>query len=181
MENKISVTDFIKELESTTFESLITRKYIPTNEKDDIISEVNDYIFSKIEDGLIVEYDTYKTPNLFMEEFFVSVYIIGAYTNIDTSDRTLVYDTFMENNLYEKLLELVPDANKFDIMLTRQISAKREFIKDSQKSSMDEVLESLNGLVLTLSDKASQLDVKKLDKLFKNINPQEIMKAYQNL
>lgn len=182
MEEKLNVLEFISNLKNMKIriDEIITRKYIPSDEKDDIVSYVTTILFGKFdENGKLIATDVYQEPNLFLDDFFTTVAIIGAYTNIDTTDRKLVYDTFMENNLFDTLLENIADAHNFNYMLRRQINAKREYIKNNQKSSADEVLESLNILLSTLNDKAKELDVKKLDKMLKKLTPQEVVKAYQ--
>jgi hypothetical protein len=183
MEEKLNVLDFIKNIKDakSSITSVITRKYIPSNEKDDIVNYITTVLFSHIntETKRIDEINVYQEPDLFLDELMVATSIIGAYTNIDMSDRTLVFDTFMEYDLYEKLIELIDDAYNFNDLLHSQIKAKREFIRDSRKTSMDEVLESLTGLVNTLNSKAQELDVKKLEKVIKKLNPEAILKAYQ--
>jgi len=179
-EIKITLNEYLDSLKSTSFERSFSRKYIPLEEKQEIINLALIIIFGKFEDGELIVSDVYQEPDTLVDDMYIKTSVIRAYTGIDEKNRVLIYDAFMQDGIYEKLLELLPDAYDFDNMIDRRISEKREYIKENRKNSMDEVLDGVSTLLSTLNSKASELDVKKLDKVIKKLNPQEIMKVYKN-
>jgi hypothetical protein len=149
-ETKITLDEFLKKMESTSFKNLLIRTYVPIQEKQDIMDSALDIIFGRIEDKKIVETDVYQEPNVLIDDLFINTLIIGAYTGINVTDKVAVYDAFMKGVLYEQLLELVPDAKDFHRIFSYRISDKREFIKDNQKSSFDLFLNELTTVVSEL-------------------------------
>lgn len=61
-----------------------------------------------------------------------------------------------------------------------KIEFRKQKLLNSQPKPVDEMYLAITTLLSTLNSKASELDVKKLDKVIKKLNPQEVMKAYKN-
>lgn len=58
------------------------------------------------------------------------------------------------------------------------IEFRKQKLLDSQ-SKQSEMYSAITNLISTLNSKAEQIDVKKLDKYFKKLNPNELLRAYQ--
>ena len=63
--------------------------------------------------------------------------------------------------------------------IDEQIEFRKQKLIHNQKSSMDEMFEKATELLEVLNVKAQELDTKKLEKIFKKLNPNEVVKAYQ--
>lgn len=79
----------------------------------------------------------------------------------------------------EDLTVTVPTLWELDYLIDDKIEFKKQEMLHNKKSSMDEAFESLNTLLLSLNEKAKELDVKKLEKIIKKLNPKELVKAYE--
>jgi hypothetical protein len=117
----------------------------------------------------------------------------------DVSLQCAFYENYVDGKLSEDFDEafatymaididgIYPNNKDFNysqwIQICHAVSDGIEFRKqkmlNDKKSSMDEAFDSLNTLLTTLNEKAKELDTKKLEKIIKKLNPQELVKAYQ--
>ena len=128
--------------------------------------------------------------NVFDETEYVPIYrdlaitksFLTMYTDITISDLDEIYNNMTE---YKTFIDNIVTVDNFDYLqyddIINNINELIEFKKEQiiHKSAMDEAFGSLATLLSTLNEKAKELDTKKLDKLLKKLNPQELIKAYQ--
>lgn len=143
------------------------------------LAESLTFVDSVVSNVVSVEEKTY-TP-LFLELSIHSNFIT-YFTNLEVPH---LEELHADSKDYIDLIERVRDSQLFDgtaydkliTAIDDEIYTKRQML--IHKNSFDDVAESLNTLLSTLNEKAKELDMKKLEKLFKKLNPQEILKAYQ--
>jgi len=94
-----------------------------------------------------------------------------------------IYESVIsDDELKEKYQECSSLNNCFLNILSdvyEMVNFKKEQIIHSKKSSMDEIFDMVSNLLSTLNDKAKEIDTKKLEKILKKLNAQEILKKYQ--
>lgn len=111
--------------------------------------------------------------------------ILTMYTDTQDIDIDEVYDNYDEyETFFADILKYQSDFNSDQYQhlfacIHDEIEFKKQQIIHNQNSAMDEMFVAVNTFLTTLNEKAKEFDVKKLDKVIKKLNPQEILKAYQ--
>lgn len=111
--------------------------------------------------------------------------IITMYTDVKDTNIDEVYTNYLEYETFFNGILKYKDAFNSDqyqkllVNIMDVIEFNKEQIIHNKKSAMDEAFTQLSTLLSTLNDKAKELDVKKLEKVFNKLNPNEILKAYQ--
>lgn len=157
------------------------KKNLSLSEKISIINLVVDSYFTENVETKEIEY----TP-WYKEIGLVSAFGIYVLEGVTFDEDESIYDLIIEDhtnayedNLYRRYLLWLEDIE--DIL--NDIEDVVEFRKAKllqPKSELDEMFKSLNKVLETLNSKATELDVKNIEKLAKKLNVKELMKAYQS-
>ncbi|MDF2588231.1 MAG: hypothetical protein K0S41_2072 [Anaerocolumna sp.] len=131
----------------------------------------------------VVDLEDNTFSPLFFDIALISNFII-SYTDIEQPDLEDVYanlneyQTFVENTCYADNFNRSQYNYVMD-SINSTIEFNKQQIIHKQTSALDEIAVQLSNLLSTLNSKAQELDVKKLDKVIKKLNPEAILKAYQ--
>lgn len=106
------------------------------------------------------------------------------YTDIKDMDINEIYDNIIE---YENFMLDTISLDGFNKMqydsLLESINDEINFYKQklihSQNSAMDDMFNSFNELLNTLNDKAESINIKTVNRFLKELNPDELIKAYK--
>jgi hypothetical protein len=137
------------------------------------------FVQSVVDDTVSLEDKSY-TPLLY--DLGLVKYFITYYTDLESPDLETLYSNYKD---YKDFVDIIIVSDGFNEdqyyklvnAIDDEIYLKKEQLIHS--SAMDDMFASLNTLLTTLNSKAQELDVKKLEKILKKLNPQEIFKAYQ--
>lgn len=158
---KITVQEYVEMVQSNlSTKEVITRKYVPVEEKNTIITNLVESILGKYEDGVRIDGEYDLEQNAIYDEVFIKTAIVEAYTNVDTSDRALVYDTLSEDNFMDKLQEEIgQDVIKFEDWFYDRKAQKVEYLMSIIKSPLDELLGEISTIVKKFSSTFNMDDI----------------------
>lgn len=141
------------------------------------VNGIIDGVFIQDEEGKDIDYSPATLLPL-IQSTFVEMYTdyvfeedfnanFAVYMAVDIDN--LIVMNAVNKTQYSAMLEAINEGVQF----------RKQKLIHNQKSSIDEMFDSLTTLLSTLNTKASELDTKKLEKIIKKLNPQELVKAYE--
>jgi NADH:ubiquinone oxidoreductase subunit F (NADH-binding) len=122
------------------------------------------------------------------DPLFYDISLVGnfitTYTDILDIGIDDIYNNFEEFKMlkvaiFNKTVFNIDQYDKLVENIDKEIEFNKKQIIHKQNSAMDDMFVAVNTLLSTLNDKAKDLDTKKLEKIFKKLNPEAILKAYQ--
>lgn len=155
----------------------IIKKTLTFKESIQFIDGVIDSVFTQDEEGNDIDYSPSALLPLLQSTF------LEMYTDFEFSedfDKNFEFYSEIDVDYYTNTQSVNGIQLKGILKaIDEGIDFRKQKLINSQSKPVDEAFDMLATLLSTLNSKAQELDVKKLDKILKKLNPSEVMKAYQ--
>lgn len=149
-----------------------------------VIQENMDYetliaISNKITDVVVTE-DQYKPEYKKPLYLYYVLNNMSNYKPLQTNNELNINEMFklLNSPIGKKINEVIceiPTLKELNEIINEKIAYKKEELL--HKSSLDELFNSLNSLLITINEKARELDINDLENLIKNIKHKEIIET----